>query len=322
MSEPTVKIPSKRRAQGAGLALVPVVVAAFLGFLSLPRAVPPDEVPLPEVDGRALEKSRAIEDRLIADFDREGLVGDVRALGSALRAYHRAQLDGTADTAATKQDVERARAVAVGTAGMEKVHALFVVQRTAFFREVAAYETTGVESDELRELGGAFLPRLRQAGWVRDHRILASDDERRVLYKMMWGLDVGLDQDAPFVLDLEERRILYRLYLRLPHPPEHLRVTLAKAKEHARDAAECAKVEDEERAMAEKWRVSKITVLGEFDPTYPTEYALGIAHYRLGDYVASAADFRRHLDRHPSGPLTLRAQNYLKAALQAAEGTL
>ncbi len=322
MSEPTVKNPSKRRAQGAGLALVPVVVAAFLGFLALPRAVPPDEVPLPEVDSRALAKTQAIEDRLLADFDREGLVGDVRALGSALRAYHRAQLEGTTEAPAAKDGVEHARAMAIATASLEKVHGLFVVQRTAFLRELAGYESSGVESDELRELGGAFLPRLRQAGWVRDHRILASDDERRVLYKMMWGLEVGLDQEPPFLLDLEERRILYRLYLRLPHPPEHLRVTLAKAKEHARDAAECAKVEDEERAMAEKWRVSKITVLGEFDPTYPTEYALGIAHYRLGDYVASAADFRRHLERHPSGPLTLRAQNYLKAALQAAEGTL
>jgi TolA-binding protein len=324
-----------RTTSGAALALVPLAVFVLLLAMMLPRATPPSDVPLPEVNQKKLGAIFADDDRRYARFVREGLPADVRALGTELRAFHKQQARGDAlvQLEQAKDRVESARALAIATAGKELVRVLFVVQQRAFLERVTVYEHTAApkgtkteddtadetEDPELAELGGSFLARLRQAGWVVGREVLPDETERRVLYKMMWALDVGLENDEAFALSLDERRVVYRLYLRLPHPPEHLRATLADARRQSDTPERCRKIADEERAAAEKWRIGKIALLGELDSSYPTDYALGIAHYRLGDYQASAGSFRRWLDQHPDGAYTLRAQNFLKAATKAAE---
>jgi len=40
--------------------------------------------------------------------------------------------------------------------------------------------------------------------------------------------------------------------------------------------------------------------------------------YQLQRYPLAVEEFRRHLDASPDGPYTLRAQNYLRAALERA----
>jgi hypothetical protein len=66
----------------------------------------------------------------------------------------------------------------------------------------------------------------------------------------------------------------------------------------------------------------KIEELAAVDPSYPADLARGVVLYGLHRYAASTELFRRHLDVHPDGPFTLRAQNYLKASLaRAAEAT-
>jgi hypothetical protein len=240
-----------------------------------------------------------------------------------LRALHYLQATSVNPTVVAfepaQEKVTQARAQAFATAGKNAVRMLFVVQSHAFLAAVRAYQLTGKETDELRELAGPFLQRLRQAEWIVGSDVQVSERELRVLYKLMWGFDTGLEAEEGFAVTLDERRVLYGLYLRKPHPPEHLRSALLRAKEHAGSRELCVKVEDETRAASEKWRIGKIAAVGEFDANYPTEYALGIAHFRLGDYQASGQSFRRWIDQHPGGPWTLRAQNFLKAAQKATQ---
>src|SRR4051812_49923189 len=73
------------------LALVPVGVAFVLGALVLPRAVPPEEVPAPSIDGRALASARDADRVLAERARREPLPAAVRALGSAIREFNTRQ---------------------------------------------------------------------------------------------------------------------------------------------------------------------------------------------------------------------------------------
>jgi TolA-binding protein len=71
-----------------------------------------------------------------------------------------------------------------------------------------------------------------------------------------------------------------------------------------------------EAMAAEGWRLDKVRRIGALDPAYPTAYAVGVAHYRHKDYEAAVESFRDWIDAHPNGPWTLRARNYIRAALE------
>src|SRR5258708_10458518 len=92
---------------------------------------------------------------------------------------------------------------------------------------------------------------------------------------------------------------------------------LGGARRGARDAKACTAIAEAERMAIESWRLEHVKALVAIDPAYPADYALGVASYRHGDYGASVTAFRRWLHDHPEGPLTLRAQNYLRAAADA-----
>ena len=83
----------------------------------------------------------------------------------------------------------------------------------------------------------------------------------------------------------------------------------------------CAAARANERRLVELWRADKIQRLATVDPSYPAEYALGVAYYRASRYEQSIDAFRRWIDEHPDGPYALRARNHLRAAL-AAYGSL
>ena len=269
-----------------------------------------------------------IRDSLEADdelrqrqVDEAGLSGDVRSLGSDLRAFHELQAEGARDMARLLEAKDRVYAsrarVVGGEGGMDLVRKLFAVQLAKFKSEVASFRATGEESLELRALSGTFLSRMRGANWVEGRDVRLTNAELRVLYKSMWALDVGLEGDPSFGLSLDEKRVLYRLYLRSPHPSEQLKGVFVEAKRRATGMVECSRVLEEERLSAEKWRIQKIVQLAELDPAYPKDYALGAAYYRSGDYPASVQAYRRFLDAHTDGPLVLRARNYYRGAVAA-----
>jgi TolA-binding protein len=93
-----------------------------------------------------------------------------------------------------------------------------------------------------------------------------------------------------------------------------MRGALAAARRGARTAKACQGVAEAEHMAIEASLVQSVKNLARIDPTYPADYALGVAAYRHGDYADSAAAFRRWLEAHRDGPLAIRAQNYLRAA--------
>ena len=113
-----------------------------------------------------------------------------------------------------------------------------------------------------------------------------------------------------FQLSLDEERIRYRFGI------EHPEVPVAAI--NAGASPEVMRAHALQRAVAmDQKRLEKVKTLAQLDPTYPGYLAEGVILYRLGRVEAAAVAFGRHLSAHPDGPWTLRAQNYLKASLEA-----
>src|SRR5580700_1552249 len=103
----------KRRrelAEAALLALVPVGLAFTIGVLLLPRHAPPEMVPLPVADSRALDRAAATDHDLAEQARREPLPGPVRSLGSAIRQFHSLEAKSTeaADLYESRRGVDAA----------------------------------------------------------------------------------------------------------------------------------------------------------------------------------------------------------------------
>jgi hypothetical protein len=64
-----------------------------------------------------------------------------------------------------------------------------------------------------------------------------------------------------------------------------------------------------------KLRREHVEKVARRDPDYPADFARGVLFFQAHAFEASAEAFRRHLERHPDGPWTLRAKNHLLAAV-------
>ncbi len=276
-------------------------------------------MPLPRVDVAAFEALVREDTARAARARREGLSDDVREFGTLLREWNRAEAEGDDSTR-----VSRARgAIDVALPAMtakdgERLRALRAVQLENFLAEVRAFERTGVASEELVALGGSFVERMRAVGWRRGPRVLLDENERRVAYKVAWNAVAGVDRRADFALSLDESRVLYGLYLRLPHAPEVQIRSFGAARKGARDAAACEALTAGERLAAEGWRLERIGRLAALDATYPAAYAKGVAQFRMRRFVAAADAFEAFLRDHPAGPYAIKSRNFLSAALAAA----
>ncbi|MBV9946839.1 MAG: hypothetical protein JOZ69_08335 [Myxococcales bacterium] len=305
------------RASPLTLALVPVGVAVVLGLLLVPRAPLPEGVPLPIADPRAVARAEENDHRLAEVARGEPLSGAVRALGSALRAFHALEA-GDADPAALAQArraVDSALIEALGTgAGPGPLASLRAVQLEAFLVEVRRFERTGEESAELHALAGGFVRSMRAEGWCEGRTFAADERVLRVMFKEMWQRFLGLEGREELDPSLDERRRLYAFYLSHPHPARGVREAITSARRGARDGRACDALAFAERAGIEAWRLERIARLAQIDPDYPADYARGVSAYRRGEPRASAQAFRAWLDKHPEGPLALRARNYLRAA--------
>jgi hypothetical protein len=296
------------------LAVVPFGVAILFGLLLLPRRGAPDDVPLPIPDAAALAHAAALDRDLAARARSEPLPGPVRALGSAVRAYHMLEAGQNAG------DLTRARG-ALDTAliealagGDDAILRLRAAQLEAFLSELRRFEATGVETDELAALAGAFVRSMTTAGWCEGHRLTAREPALRTMFKEMWDALLGLEGRPGFDPTLDEQRALYALYLSSPHPSPSMRAAIESARRGARDANACEGVREAERGAAEDWRIERIRRLAAIDPTYPAAFARGVASFRRADYRGASAAFRTWLADHPEGPWSLRAHSFLRAA--------
>ena len=160
----------------------------------------PQDVPEPWIRPSALERIARVDHALAGAAKAERLDVDVRALGSAFRAYGRADTQGLdKEVVAARRAVAEAaqRALSGGEAPVLKLRAF---QLESFLREVARWEATGKETDELHELGGPFVLHARRVGWIREGSVLCDDAVRRALFKKRYnelGMLRGTAQDRP-----------------------------------------------------------------------------------------------------------------------------
>jgi hypothetical protein len=307
------------RKEGRWLAVFPITVGALLLLLLMPRASAPEAVPLPRVDARVVAAIERADDARARSAEVERLPGYALAVGTALRALN--ALDAKGGDELARIDGRRRLASAVGDvpAVPEADAALLTLrglQVRRFVDALAHWEATGDSNDDLVELGGAFVDRTREAGWIGEGRqILMDEMARRVAFKVMWNALVGVDRRPSFALSLDEERALYGFYIQHPRPAEAQRMSLASELERATTPEECARARADRDRLLETWRIDKIRKLGAIDPSYPTAYALGVAYYRLGRHDLATEAFSSFLAAHPDGSYSLRAKNHLKAAL-------
>jgi hypothetical protein len=102
------------------------------------------------------------------------------------------------------------------------------------------------------------------------------------------------------------------------HPPAKAREQVEAMRRGARDAKDCSAADAVEHKAVARWQLERIARIAAIDPTYPAAFARGVASYAAGSFEASAEAFRDWLHEHPDGPLTLRAQAFLRAAVVAA----
>ncbi len=318
------------------LALVPLGVALILGLLLLPRRAAPESVPLPVADPAVLARTLAQDQSLASAALREPLPGAVRALGSAIRAFHtleasdaqsqplfeaRREVDRTLvavlDARADGANGANGSSGANAPIGVASLLSLRAVQLEAFLTEVQRFEATGERSAELDALAGSFVRSLTQEGWCQGHTLAPDASVLRVMYKHVWNTFLGLDTRPELRTTLDEERVLYAFYLSHAHPSKNMREAIAAARRGARDARSCQALAEAQIAATEEFRLQHITRLAAIDPAYPAQYARGVASFRRGDFGAATTAFSAWLQDHPDGPLTLRAQNFLRAAAAA-----
>ena len=319
--------------RGVTLAGVPFVTAVLVWAFAMPRAVAPMELPLPQVDGAALAEQVARDHGLAKDARLQPLPTQVRALGTAIRAFNAAEVrdEEPAVLSQRRSTLEGSVGPALERDGVGALVRLRAVQMDEFLAEVSRFERTGMRTQELDELGGTFVRSLMRVGWVHPvggavavwpptgsaMLVILDDAERRAMFKLTWNKLVGLGARSELALSLDENRALYSFYLRHPHAPESQRMAMAAARRQAKDADTCARIDEGERVAALGWVMTKMKELSTFDPAYPLAYARGVALFHRHEYGPSAEQFRAWLGEHPEGAWTLRARNYLAAAAQA-----
>jgi hypothetical protein len=308
----------RERKGGRWLAMVPVTVCVLLLLVMMPRATEPDSIPLPRVDDRTLARIRRSDNARAAAAEAERLPSDVLAVGTAFRGVNRSEVSGADEVEKidAKRHLENAVRDLVRRESLEdELLSLRAVQARRFVDAIVRWEVAGETTEDLVELGGNFLDRIREAGWIDGRRVLFSEAQERVAFKIVWNAMTGLERSAAFALTLDEQRTLYAFYIQHPRVPESHRLALDAQRRAATTAESCARSDAEEARQKEVWLTEKLKKLGTLDVTYPTAYALGVAYYRAGRLDLSADAFNTFLEQRPDGPLTLRARNHLKAVL-------
>jgi hypothetical protein len=286
-----------RHLEGWQLGVLTVVIALLGATLAVPRAVPPDELPVPDIDRSEQRRSSQSENVRADAAEREPLPFEVRVVGEMLRRYgaDEASLESSLGIQHLIELREKAPA-ARAKYGDEVLLRLRAAQARFFCRALRRWEDSGTADHELTELGGSFLTKAERVGWLTGQRKLILDEEERaLLFRMRWGELTGLGRTHPFRPSLNEWRIYYRFLIENPDATS----------ESGRLAV----------------RQTYVQALARLDPDYPADLARGVAAYQLGRFPDAVHAFQAHLQAHPSGPWRLRAQNYFAAATAAAGPT-
>jgi hypothetical protein len=289
-----------RHLRGWPLVPISVGIALLATILVVPRPSEPDAIPLPRVD-RSEERRVTIEEAARADqAQRSRLPFDVRAVGELLRRYGASRDDpgASSELASLRSATHRA----LQSSRSEPLLRLRAIQTRLFVEALGSWSQSGVASRDLEELGGDFIERATQNGWVTaNRRIVPTRDEQALLFRLRWTALTGLQEQMPFRPSLNDWRAYYRFLIENPER------SAIPANAHSGTSAG-----DSYR------RLGYIDALARRDTEYPLDLARGALLVRLGEHLAAVEALRRHLEVHPEGPWSLRARNYLAAALERA----
>ena len=258
-------------------------------LLAIPRAVAPRELPLPRVDRAELSRFERLEAERLARAEAKPLPYLVRAAGDAFRRFGAAEsgpTDASTVDARRKDFVETVRA-ARERHGDALVLELRAAHTTLFVRAVEKLRDGRAPDGEALELGGAFVLRGDETGWMEGGRMRLDAEEAACAFRVRWNELAGLLDMRPFAPSLDEWRLYYRALLRhAPHGSPMLS--------------------------------GYVDALLKHDSEYPSLLARGIIAYWDNRFAEATELFAQHLARQPTGAWRLRAQNYLLAAYQRA----
>jgi hypothetical protein len=271
-----------------------MLLAASL--LAVPRAAPPGVFPVPLLDVAELAVTRARNDELAAQAERDGLPFEVRAVGDALRRLGLSLSGGPEDPEHLRRLIEERVQAALAAGQLEALLRLRAVQGRLFVHAVREQHFGEPASDELRALGGDFATRALRNGWAGPAGCLASDDELTTLFSRRWTELTRLREQPRFKATLAELRGYYRFLLLHPE------------RGPGTDAAPI------ERAGM---RLRYVEALARRDTEYPVELARGSLLAEMGMLPQSAQALSRQLAQPGRAVWNLRARNYL---LYAAQG--
>lgn len=292
--------------QGWQTGAVIVLVALLAALLAVPRPVLPDELPMPRPDMRVLAALSQTDRARAAAMDKQRPGYDVRALGEAIRSYGAADAAGDPMTGARLEQLVRAVPPAL-QAGQEALLSLRAYQMQLFLEQVALFARTGLESDELRELGGGAIPMLRRSGWVRRHGqgyiVLPDRFDLEILFRKRWNELTGL-KEQPFALTLHEHRKLAAFFLAHPAVTSNADEPVVRCR------------------LADEYRLRKVQELAAVDTEYPADFARGVLLTRLRRSKQAVDALVSFVEKNPDGSYALRARNALRYAQEQLHETI
>ncbi|MFO0548426.1 MAG: hypothetical protein U0271_08575 [Polyangiaceae bacterium] len=291
-----------RHFEGWQAGAVAVFVGGLVTAVLVPRSAMPEAIPPPSLSRAEAEGARERVRRLAAQAVTDGLGRDAQLFGARLRVVGRAEHDH--DERQLQRATNALDDVAVrAVRNPADLAALRAYQALAFTKAYATYLRTGEESDDLIELGGDALDVFRDSGWFQDPATLPPDYDLVLLALYERRFARFAPSNAPELSgDPIEQRALIRFLLANP-PDEEL----------TREAGEV-------EAQNGTFMLRQLDALAPLDPSYPTLYAKGIIFFKMGHYEAAASAFDAYVRNFPDGPYRLRAVNYLKTAVEHANG--
>lgn len=299
MSATRVKVGGwQRHLEGWPGAVVALSVAGMGVLMGTPQAVTPEDMPLPVPDMSRLAATAEEDARQAAamasspDDEKSGAGFELRELGGLLRSYNEADAgEDQMAMAEVRPKLLRAAYNLTLRDGVAPLLRLRAYQQQRFLRELASWEATGKASEELKQVGGGVVKLIEASGWAKPRRFAAGRAARSALFKRRFAEVLGLLSRPELAPTLDEGRALYAFLL--SSPP----------------------------SGAQPWafRLRKADELAAIDPGYPRKLARGVALLKMNQGAAAVVELREHLAASPDGPYTLRARNYLAAAVELAE---
>lgn len=253
------------------------------GLLALPRPAAITELPLPRVHWQRVGARHLAAVRALAETGRHPLSYKLRSVGELFRRLGAAEArrDG-AEAEALRRELVWAAREGLQSEGASELERLLRLQTHLFIQAARTWNLGGPPPASLLELGGAFATRARQAGWLSSG-VDAVEAPLSTMFRVRWIKVMRLGGLAELEPSADDWRVYYGFLLRNPD--------------------------------AESWRgrlelqLSLVEALRQYDASYPSQYASGVLHYRLGDFRSAYEMFISHLSENPHGRFSLRARN-------------